>query len=130
MDREELERLQDRPSLHSEDPTTRTIGRISAIMEQHQHEAHDPKASLFWRIYCCGICEWDAQAEFLRLYPEYEAKFQLGDRVRVVQLLDMVSSQDLIGKEGTIREVDPLPNGHYNYYMDGHYMHEEELESI
>ena len=58
------------------------------------------------------------------------AKFQVGQKVKVVLLLDDFSSRDLIGLEGTIEEVDPLPNGDYNYYVDGHYMHEGELELL
>lgn len=56
-------------------------------------------------------------------------KFNVGDIVKVVKLLDETSSRDLIGMTGTIREIDPLPNGDYNYDVDGHYIHEEELEA-
>jgi len=56
-------------------------------------------------------------------------KFQPGDRVKVVRLLDEMTSRELIGKRGTIEEVDELPNGDYNYTLtDGTYVHEEELE--
>ena len=57
-----------------------------------------------------------------------EAKFKVGDQVKVFQLLDSFTSRELIGLVGTVREVDPLANGHFNYYVDSHYMHEEELE--
>ena len=57
------------------------------------------------------------------------AKFQVGDKVKIVRLLDEMTSRELIGKVGTIQEVEPLPNGETNYYVDGHYMHEAELEA-
>jgi hypothetical protein len=56
------------------------------------------------------------------------SKFRVGDRVRIVKLLDSITSRALIGKTGIIREIDPLPNGETNYYMGDHYMHEAELE--
>ena len=59
-----------------------------------------------------------------------EPKFKLGDRVKIVAVLDTTTTHELIGKVGTIREVDPLANGHFNYYLDAHYMHEEELEAV
>lgn len=58
------------------------------------------------------------------------AKFKIGQRVKIVRLLDEMTSRDLIGKVGTIVEVEPLPNGETNYFVDGHYMHEAELESV
>ncbi len=57
-------------------------------------------------------------------------KFKEGDRVKIVRLLDEITCSDLIGKTGTVREVEPLPNGEFNYYVDTHYMHEDELELI
>jgi hypothetical protein len=56
------------------------------------------------------------------------AKFEVGDKVQVVRLLDQMTSKELIGFVGTIREIDSLPNGDFNYYIDDHYMHEGELE--
>lgn len=56
------------------------------------------------------------------------AKFKVGDKVKVVRLLDEMTNRKLIGMVGTIEEIDPLPTGDFNYYVDGHYMHEEELE--
>lgn len=58
------------------------------------------------------------------------AKFEVGQEVKVVRILDSMTSKDLIGLVGTVREVEPLPNGDYNYWVDGHYMHEEELEAL
>lgn len=59
-----------------------------------------------------------------------EAKFKVGDRVKIVNLLDSITSRALIGMVGTIGEIDPLPNGEYNYRVDDHYMHEAELEKV
>lgn len=56
------------------------------------------------------------------------AKFKIGDKVKIVRLLDEMTNRELISMVGTIKEIDPLPNGDFNYYVDGHYMHEEELE--
>lgn len=58
-----------------------------------------------------------------------EAKFKIGDRVKVVKILDSITTPDLLGFTGTVREVEPLPNGHYNYDVDGHYLNEEMLEA-
>ncbi len=58
------------------------------------------------------------------------AKFVVGDRVKIIKLLDEMTNRDLIGHEGRIQEVDPLPNGEYNYYVDDHYMHEAELVKV
>jgi hypothetical protein len=57
-------------------------------------------------------------------------KFQVGDQVKIVRLLDETTRKTLIGKVGFIEEVDPLANGEYNYYVSGHYMHEGELEGV
>ena len=57
-----------------------------------------------------------------------KAKFRVGQKVKVVRLMDTISSRDLISLVGSVEEVDSLPNGEYNYYVDGHYMHEGELE--
>ena len=59
-----------------------------------------------------------------------KAKFSIGQRVKVVKLLDTLSNKELIGLVGTIDEIDSLPNGDFNYYVDNHYMHEEELENV
>lgn len=56
-------------------------------------------------------------------------KFNVGEKVKCVKVLGTMTSPDLVGLVGTVREVDPLPNGDYNYDVDGHYMHEEELEA-
>lgn len=58
------------------------------------------------------------------------AQYQVGDTVQVVKLLDETTSKDLIGFTGKVDEVDPLPNGDFNYYVGGHYMHEEELRRV
>lgn len=58
------------------------------------------------------------------------AKFKVGDKVKIVRLLDDMTSRELIGKFGVVQELDPLPNGETNYYISGHYMHEAELEVI
>jgi len=57
-------------------------------------------------------------------------KFTVGQEVKIVKLLDTLTSRELIGKEGVIREIDQLANGAFNYDVDGHYMHEEELEAV
>jgi len=57
-----------------------------------------------------------------------DPKFQEGDSVKIVRLLDETTSKELIGESGVVREIDDLPNGEFNYYVDGHYMHEDELE--
>lgn len=56
------------------------------------------------------------------------SRFQVGDKVKIIKLLDNITSHTLIGEVGAIREIDPLPNGEFNYYVDDHYMHEDELE--
>lgn len=56
------------------------------------------------------------------------AKFKVGDKVKIVLLLDNMTDQGIVGFIGTVEEVEPLPNGEFNYYVDGHYMHERELE--
>ncbi len=58
------------------------------------------------------------------------AKFSVDERVKIVRLLDNATSRDLIGKIGTIEEINQLPNGEFNYCVDGHYVHEEELERV
>ena len=58
-----------------------------------------------------------------------KAKFAVGQRVKIVRILDNVTSKKLIGRKGIIVEVDPLPNGDFNYYVGDQYMHEEELET-
>lgn len=57
-------------------------------------------------------------------------KFQVGDKVKVVRILDTITTPDLLGFTGTVREIDPLPNGHYNYDVDGHYLNEEMLGGV
>ena len=54
-------------------------------------------------------------------------RFGIGDLVKIVRLDDEMTSRDLIGLEGTVEELDELPNDQTNYYVDGHYMHEGEL---
>ena len=59
------------------------------------------------------------------------AKFSVGEKVKIVRLLDDITNRDLIGKIGTIEEIETLPNGEVNYYLaEGHYIHEEELEKV
>jgi len=62
------------------------------------------------------------------------AKFSVGERVKVVRLLDDITSRELIGLIGVIEEIDLIEiDGRIiqvNYYVDGHYMHEEELERV
>lgn len=57
------------------------------------------------------------------------AKFSVGDKVKVMKLLDDVTNRDLIGMVGTIEEIEELI-GQVNYYVDGHYMHEQELAKV
>lgn len=63
-----------------------------------------------------------------------EARFSVGQRAKIVRLLDNTTTKELIGREGVVTEVDPLPNGDFNYYLscsrdDIYYMHEEELKA-
>ena len=57
------------------------------------------------------------------------AKFQVGEKVKIVLLLDEITNRDLIGHVGVIRRIDSMPNGETNYYVDDHCMHEAELEA-
>jgi len=57
-------------------------------------------------------------------------KFNIGDIVVIVKLLDDFTDKELIGKVSTVEEIDELPNGNFNYYVGGHYMHEEELRLL
>lgn len=57
-------------------------------------------------------------------------KFAVGQKVKVVKILDDITNKDLLGFTGTVREVDPLPNGEYNYDVDGHYLNEPMLELV
>ncbi len=75
------------------------------------------------------IQAWQILAFYIRPKNEKTPKFKEGDKVKIIKLLDEMTSRDLIGKVSTIQEVDPLPNGDFNYYVDGHYMHEAELEA-
>lgn len=73
LDRLMLEVIYDRPSLHSGDQATRTIGRLTAIMEQHLQTIHeaDRRASGMIEFYDsrCQLCGFDVGAELRRLYP-------------------------------------------------------------
>lgn len=69
--------------------------------------------------------------------PKAAPKFQLGDRVKIVALDDELTDKKLIGKVGTITDVeDNMVGGtrlqvNYDVTTDEgptHYMHEEELE--
>lgn len=55
-------------------------------------------------------------------------KYSPGDLVKVVRIDNGITSKDLLGLVGTVREVEQLDNGENNYYVDGHYMHETEIE--
>lgn len=60
-----------------------------------------------------------------------KAKFSVGQRVKIVRILNNLTTRELIGHEGVIMEVEPLPNGDFNYYVDNYYyMHEEELKVV
>lgn len=56
--------------------------------------------------------------------------FTVGARVKIVRILDNMTNKELIGTVGTVQEIDPLANGAFNYDVNGHYMHEEELEAV
>ncbi|KKL26796.1 hypothetical protein LCGC14_2391670 [marine sediment metagenome] len=71
----------------------------------------------------------DGEPAFGLQAPE-EGKFSAGDTVRIFRLDDELTLPELIGVVGQIEEVDPLPNGEFNYYVNGHYMHEGELENV
>lgn len=57
-------------------------------------------------------------------------RFTVGQRVKIVRILDNITTREIIGYEGIITEVEKLPNGDFNYYVDNLYMHEEELEVV
>lgn len=57
-------------------------------------------------------------------------EFRLGQKVKIVRILDDSTSKNLIGYEGAITEVEPLSNGKFNYFVDRYYMREEELEAV
>jgi len=80
-DREDLERLYHRPSMDSPTYATRTIGRMTAIIDQHMKNSHPVQgaAGLTLRDFRCTICDYAVQAELLRLYPAGgEARFFAG----------------------------------------------------
>lgn len=54
-------------------------------------------------------------------------KFEPGDCVKVIKVLDNFTSKKVIGKQGIVLFEDWLPNGDYNYELDIGYFHEEEL---
>ena len=58
------------------------------------------------------------------------AKFKVGDKVKVVRLLDETTNRELIGFVGTVNEVEPLCNGETNYTVSNRYLHEAELELV
>jgi hypothetical protein len=57
-------------------------------------------------------------------------KFKTGEAARIYRLLDNMSSRDLIGRVGKIEEIDELANGCFNYILNGHLVHEEELSRV
>lgn len=70
-----LERTKyDRPSLHSLDPTTRWLGRLMAVIDQHIDAVHPEymanHGSLEWKNLRCALCGFDAPAELRVLWPE------------------------------------------------------------
>jgi hypothetical protein len=58
------------------------------------------------------------------------AKFQVGQKVRVVRIDDGITSRELIGFVGVVEEVEALCNGEYNYEVSGHYLNEYMLEAV
>ena len=97
--------------------------------------------ALAWTVF--AVAPAHAQPSTLRIYTddnrlkaraEARAKFKVGEKVKVVELLDSTTTKELIGLVGIVQEVDPLANGHFNYYIGSagpvvHYMHEEELKA-
>ena len=81
-----------------------------------------------------AMCDGSMLAPEVRLIVK--ARFNPGDTVKVVKILDTMTTMDLIGHVGVIDEVEPLFNNDFNYEIkcrcDGghHYMHEEELELV
>jgi hypothetical protein len=55
-------------------------------------------------------------------------KYLPGNIVKIKRIDDALTSPGLVGFVGTVGEVEQLANGQYNYDVDGHYMHEGELE--
>ncbi len=71
-DRQRLETDYNRPSLSCGHLSCTGIGRISAVMEQHQDAAHSDLVALgssfLWKDMTCDLCEFDARGELRRLY--------------------------------------------------------------
>lgn len=67
-----LELEYDRPSMHSEDPTTLGLGRTFAIMDRHIDTDHPEvrDGTVAWYDRCCEFCGFDVSVELRRLYPE------------------------------------------------------------
>lgn len=57
-------------------------------------------------------------------------RFKVGQRVKVVAILDEITSQDLLGFEGTVREIDEVSAEQFNYDVDGRYLNEQMLEAV
>lgn len=70
-----------------------------------------------------------------------EPRFKIGDRVKVVRIVDDITSHDLIGFIGNVTEVESLaPLGwcscgenlgdtmQHNYDVDGRYLNEQMIE--
>lgn len=62
--------------------------------------------------------------------PPKRPRFDVGQRVRVVAILDAITSTDLLGFEGTVEEIDELPGDQFNYTVDGRYLNEQMLAAV
>lgn len=62
--------------------------------------------------------------------PGPEPRFKVGQRVRLQRIIasDYLTSHDLLGFEGVVKEVEGLSNGEFNYEVGGHYLNEYMLE--
>lgn len=105
-----------------------TSGKITQDVGNLQFRDH--QGNPFYWSYDRIIAIRDQDGNPLWLNDAYrpKPKFKMGQRVKIVRLLDATTTRELIGKEGNITEIDPLANGEFNYRVGDHYMHEGELE--
>lgn len=77
-DRLLLEQFYDRPSFHCGHVSCTIMGRMGAVMEQHQDAAHADMVaageSFSWYDFRCELCGFDVRAELHRLYPESQGE--------------------------------------------------------
>lgn len=134
--REDYQRIQDPAGMIPPDEPVFLIrgqdvaGPIAVLCWAHEAQRAGASAKIVTsaKVQADRMMKW--QREQKAKVPDLprEPKFQLGDKVRIVRLLDDMTSPSIIGTVDTINEIEPLANGDYNYYVGTHYVHEEELE--